>query len=105
MLGYRHTAKAIAKMKLRLKDKSNHPMFGKTHSADALQAISRPGKLNPMLGKTHKIESKSKISKAKSKRPLGLYDLENNLIKTFNNQVELATKFKLHRVSIRRYVK
>lgn len=105
MLGYKHTAKAIAKMKLRLKDKSNHPMFGKTHSADALQAISRPGKLNPMFSKTHKIESKAKISKANSNRPLGLYDLENNLIKTFNNQVELATKFKLHRVSIRRYVK
>lgn len=88
MLGYKHTAKAIAKMKLRLKDKFKHPMFGQKHSADTLQAISKPGKLNPMYGKTHKIESKAQISKAKSNRPLGLYDLENNLIKTFNNQVE-----------------
>ena len=30
------------------------------------------------------------MSKAKSKNPLGLYDLENNLVKTFTNQVELA---------------
>ena len=30
------------------------------------------------------------MSKAKIKNPLGLYDLENNLVKTFTNQVELA---------------
>ena len=30
------------------------------------------------------------MSKAKSKSPLGLYDLKNNLLKTFINQVELA---------------
>jgi len=29
MLGYKHTAEAIAKMKLRLFDKNNHPMYGK----------------------------------------------------------------------------
>jgi len=29
MLGYKHTADAIAKMKLRLANKSNHPMYDK----------------------------------------------------------------------------
>ena len=28
-LGYKHTVGAIHKMKLRLKNKSNHPMFGR----------------------------------------------------------------------------
>jgi len=32
MLGYKHTLDAINKMKLRLKDKTKHPMYGKTHN-------------------------------------------------------------------------
>jgi hypothetical protein len=36
-----------------------------------------------------------KMSKAKSKSPLGLYDLENNLVKTFTNQLELAARGQL----------
>jgi len=51
MLGYKHTSDAIAKMKLRLADKSNHPMYGKKHSFEALQAISKPGELNPIFNK------------------------------------------------------
>jgi NUMOD3 motif len=38
-------------MKLRYKDKSNHPMFGQTHTSFALSKISKPGNLNPMFGK------------------------------------------------------
>jgi hypothetical protein len=30
MLGYKHNIKAINKMKLRFKDKTKHPMYGKT---------------------------------------------------------------------------
>jgi NUMOD3 motif len=30
MLGYKHTAEAIEKMKARFVDKTNHPMYGKT---------------------------------------------------------------------------
>jgi hypothetical protein len=33
LLGYKHTIEAISKMKLRYIDKSNHPMFGKTHTS------------------------------------------------------------------------
>ena len=29
------------------KDKNNHPMFGKTHTEEALGLISKPGELNP----------------------------------------------------------
>ena len=31
------------------KDKSNHPMFGKTHNKEALALISKPGELNPIF--------------------------------------------------------
>ena len=36
MLGYKHTAEAIEKMKLRFVDKTNHPMFGKNHTLESL---------------------------------------------------------------------
>lgn len=45
------------------------------------------------------------MSKTKSKRPLGLYDADNNLIKTFANQVELAAEFNKHKCTINKYVK
>jgi hypothetical protein len=67
LLGYKHTIEAIEKMKLRYKDKSNHPMLGKTHTSFALSKKSKPGNLNPMFGKIHSIESKLKLSLAKSK--------------------------------------
>ena len=40
-----------------------------------------------------------------SKNPLGLYDLENNLVKTFRNQVELAAEFGVNKTTISRKVK
>lgn len=36
-------------MKLRFKDKNNHPMYGKKHDSFALSKKSKPGKLNPMF--------------------------------------------------------
>jgi len=42
-LGYKHTADAIAKMKLRLVDRSNHPMYREKHTLEALQSINKPG--------------------------------------------------------------
>ena len=104
-LGYKHTEDAIQKMKLRLKDKSNHPMFGKTHTSFALSKISKPGTSNPMFGKTHSIDTKLKMSIAKSKSPIGLYDINNNLIKPFINQVELANYLSVNKSTIGRYLK
>lgn len=37
----------------RFEDKNNHPMYGKTHTKEALALISKPGELNPMFGKKH----------------------------------------------------
>ena len=92
-------------MKLRYKDRSKHPMYGKTHDSFALSKISKPGILNPMYRKTHSIETKLKMSLSKSKVPVGLYDTNNNLIKTFPNQVELSNFLKLSKSTIGRYLK
>lgn len=104
-LGYKHTIEAIKKMKKRFLIKSNHPMFGKKHDEFALAKISKPGVLNPMFGKKHTNVTKQKMSLVKSKINLGLYDLDNNLIKTFINQVELAKYLNLHKSTISRYLK
>lgn len=48
-LGYKHTDEARQKMVEHYIDKSNHPMFGKTHTKEALALISKPGELNPMF--------------------------------------------------------
>lgn len=104
-LGYKHTDEAIKKMKLRLSNKLNHPMYGKKHSKMALKAISKPGKLNPMYGKTHSIATRQKISSSRSKVALGLYDLNNNLIKTFINQIELAAELGVVKSTISKYLR
>lgn len=104
-LGYKHTIKAIKKMKLRFKDKTKHPMYGKKHDSFAISKISKPGNLNPMFGKTHSIETKIKMSLSRSKVPVGLYDTNNNLIKTFINQVELSNFLNLNKSTISRYLK
>lgn len=88
-LGYKHTDEARLKMVEYYKDKSNHPMFGKTHTEEALSLISKPGELNPMLGKIHNEVTKAIMSYNKNKYPLGvgIYDLENNLVSKFKNNV------------------
>jgi len=105
MLGYKHTAEAIEKMKKRLVDKINHPMYGKTHTLESIKAISKPGELNPMFNKKHSSETKKKISLSLSKTPLGLYNIDNKLIKIFVNQVELAAKLGVFKSTISRYIK
>ena len=40
-------------MKLKYIDKTNHPMYGKTHKAFALSKFSKPGSLNPMFNIKH----------------------------------------------------
>lgn len=43
----------------------NHPMFGKTHTKEAINLISKSGKLNPMYGKTHNKSSIAIMSEKK----------------------------------------
>lgn len=73
LLGYKHTDEAKLKMLKRFEDKSNHPMYGKSHTIDARKLISKPGELNPMFGKKHSEASKEAISSKLSKQPIPLW--------------------------------
>lgn len=66
-LGYKHTEESRLKMVKYYEDKNNHPMFGKTHTEDALALISKPGQLNPMFGRNHSDEAKAIMSNKKNK--------------------------------------
>lgn len=105
MLGYKHTEEAKEKMRLRFLDKTNHPMFGVKHDELTLKLISKPGELNPMFGKNHSRVTRELISTKLSKRPLGLYNINNELVETFINQVDIASKFNVHKATISRYIK
>jgi group I intron endonuclease len=115
-LGYKHTEEARLKMVDYYKDKNNHPSpylsffrdrgFGKTHTEEALGLISKPGELNPMFGKKHSEATKASMSEKKNKYPLGvgIYDLEDNLILKFNNNVELAKYLGISKVTVGKYL-
>jgi group I intron endonuclease len=105
MLGYTHTEEAISKMKERFKEIENHPMFNKTHTQETKHLISKPGELNPMYAKKHTEETRLLMSLRKSKNIVALYDINNNLVKEFNNNVELANFLKIHKTTIGRYIK
>jgi len=106
MLGYKHTNQAKLKMLTRFEDKSNHPMFGKTHSSKVRDLISKPGKLNPMYGRKHSALTKLNISNKMSKytEGVGIYDLNDNLISKFKNNVELAKHLNISRVTVGKYL-
>jgi group I intron endonuclease len=93
-------------MEERFKDKNNHPMFGKTHSIEAKELISKPGALNPMfgIGKSHIIKTRIKISNSKS-TPVTLYNQYNQYILTFKNNVQLANFLGCNKSTIGRYLK
>ena len=80
-------------------------MFGHKHSTFALSKISKPCFLNPMFNKKHSIETKEKISLIMSKRPVALYNIDNQLIKNFTNQIELADYLNIHKTTVGRYLK
>lgn len=98
------------------KDKSNHPMFGKTHNKEALALISKPGELNPIFffrnafgekkKKRHSESTKAIMSDNKNKYSLGvgIYDLEDNLIYKFKNNVELAKYLNISKVTVGKYL-
>jgi group I intron endonuclease len=104
MFGYKHSAESIIKMEERFKDKNNHPMFGKTHSIEAKELISKPGALNPMFGKNHTIETREKMSNSKS-TPVTLYNHNNQYILTFKNSIQLANFLNCNKSTIGRYLK
>nr|YP_009327865.1 hypothetical protein [Epichloe festucae]APB96823.1 hypothetical protein [Epichloe festucae]APB96883.1 hypothetical protein [Epichloe hybrida] len=93
-------------MKEYYKDKNSHPMYGKNHTKEALSLISKPGGLNPMYGKTHSDETRSIMTKKINKylKGVGIFDLNNNLIKKFDNNVELAKYLKISKVTVGKYM-
>ena len=93
--------------KKRFEIKENHPMYGKKHTKESLSLISKPNELNPMFGRTHSESSKRLISEKANKYPkgVGLYDLNNNLILTFKNNVELGKYVNITKSTVGKYMK
>ena len=83
-MGYKHTEEARLKMVEYYKNQKNHPMFGKKHSE----------------------ATKASMSEKKNKYPLGvgIYDLDDNLIFKFNNNVELAQHLDISKVTVGKYL-
>ncbi len=81
-------------------------MFGKTHTKEVLDLISKPGELNPMYGKKHSELTKAIMSEKRNKYPLGvgIYDLDGNLISKFNNNIELAKYLNISKVTVGKYL-
>lgn len=81
-------------------------MFGKTHTKEASSLISKPSELNPMFGKKHNEFTRAKMSEKRNKHLLdvGIYDLDNNLILKFKNNVELAKYLNISKVTVGKYL-
>lgn len=90
----------------RFVDKSNHPFWNKHHTEESKLLISKPGRLNSMYGKTHKIQTKELI---RSKRKIyaegvGIYDLNNNLVKSFDYAMDMANYLNISKVNLSKYL-
>lgn len=81
-------------------------MHGKTHKQQTLKLISKSGEFNSMFGKQDSEKAKKKIRGRISKYPngVGIYDLNNNLIKKFKNSVELAKHLNISKVNLGKYL-
>jgi group I intron endonuclease len=102
--GYKHTEQAKLKMKKRLENKSDHR--GKHHDDKTKLLISKPGSLNPMYGKTHTNFTKDlmRSKKKKYENGIGLYDLNNNLVKSFDYPLDLANYLNISKVTVSKYL-
>lgn len=59
-----------------------------------------------MFGKTHSEEAKNLMRSKKVKYPngVGIYDLHNNLIKSFDNASDLAMYLSKSKVTVSKYI-
>ena len=87
-------------------DKSNHPFWGKHHDDITKSLISKPGTLNPMFGKKHSEETRELMRSKKIKylNGVGIYDLHNNLVKSFVYASDLAIYLKISKVTVSKYI-
>jgi group I intron endonuclease len=104
--GYKHTDEAKQKMVKRLEDKNNHPFWGKHNDDKTKSLIGKPGVLNPMFGKTQSEETKKlmRIKRVKYPNGVGIYDLENHLIKSFYYASDLAIYLNKSKVAVSKYI-
>ncbi|RUP46618.1 hypothetical protein BC936DRAFT_146715 [Jimgerdemannia flammicorona] len=93
-LGYRHTVKAKAAIGA-AKTGSKHPNYGKKASEEtkALLRAANEGENNPSFGKP----SANRVS-------VSLWDLEGNLVGSFNSQVEVAKALGVNRSTVIRAI-
>lgn len=65
-----------------------------------------PGSLNPMYGRNHSEETKKILAIKKNKylKGVGIFDLKDNLIKKFSNNVELAKYLGISKVTVGKYL-
>lgn len=105
--GYKHTTKAILKMKKDLVIKRITQCTVKNHSVQTKNLISQRTKrtLNPMYGKNNTENTKQILSLLKSKNIVELYDINMNLLSMFNYNVELAKYFYIIKSTVGRYIK
>ena len=101
MLGYKHNENSKKKTKLRMN--INHPMSGKSHSTESKLKIR--GNKNPMFGKSYSIELRLKISHSNSIGKIEVYDINNNLINTFNNATLTANWLNIGIYTVQKYIK
>lgn len=104
--GYKHTDEAKKKMVKRFEDKTNHPLWGKHHNEKSKSLISKPGELNPMFGKTHSEKTRDLMRSKKKKytNGVGIYDLDNKLIKRFDYASDLAEHLNVSKVTVSKYI-
>ena len=104
--GYKHTDAAKQKMVERFEDITNHPFWGKNHDERSKSFISKPGSLNPMFGKTHSAKTKDlmRSKKVKYTNGVGIYDLDNNLVKSFDYASDLTIYLNVSKVSVSKYI-
>jgi len=68
--------------------------------------MSIPGSLNPMYGKQHTKEDKElmRYSKKKYSNGVGIYDIHNNLINSFDYATDLASHLNISKVNLSKYL-
>lgn len=112
--GFKHSEETKMKLSIINKNKiwgENNPMFGKTHTIDAINKIKNKNAIyyasnkSPMFGKDHTDESKNKISKNRKGKGMIVSDLKiiKNIRKLYYKgykQIDLAKKFQISKRTI-----
>jgi group I intron endonuclease len=90
----------------RFEDITNHAFLRKHDDETSKSLISKPGSLNPMFGKTDSAKTKDLMRSKKVKYPngVGIYDLDNDLVKSFDYDSDLAIYLNVSNVTVSKYI-